>query len=386
MNLFGDFHTICLNKDGEELCGDQVRVSFSNEKIRMVLSDGLGSGVKANILSTLTAEIIINMMREEAPLPDIIETIVGTLPTCKVRKMAYATFTVIEIERKTGRSHIYNFDNPAVLYFHNGASVQFPERVENIGGRKIMITECQLEAGDFIAVVSDGVVHAGLGNIMNFGWSLPNVAKFIEGIYKYHPSSARPLVQRTMGHTRELYGDCPGDDASMVGILLRASRKAMVFTGPPLDEANDAILTQRLMAFDGERIICGGTTANIVATCTGQNVVTDMASLREDVPPIGQLDGIDLVTEGILTLNRTSEWIDQSGGNINNLPEDNNGAYLLTKALLNADEIVFLVGQKVNPFYQNPLLPVSISIRKYLIEKIAGQLRQMNKHISVEFY
>lgn len=386
MDLFGDYHIDRLNKVGEELCGDQVRVLTSDDKIRIVLSDGLGSGVKANILSTLTAEIIIRMMRAEASLPDIFETVVGTLPTCKVRNLAYATSTMIEIDRKTGRFHAYNFDNPAILHFHKGAQVPLAERVETIAGRKISITEGQAETGDFLAALSDGVVFAGPGGILNFDWSLPNIARYIEGIYAFRPTSAKTLVQMTMTHTRELYGGSPSDDASMVGVFLRTSRKAMLFTGPPLDEANDPVIAERLSHFDGERIICGGTSANIVATYLGQIVKNNIVSHQEDIPPMGELAGIDLVTEGILTLNRATELIEKSGGSANNLPADRNGACLLARSLLSADEIVFLVGQKINPYYQNPLLPINFSIRRNLVEKIVAQLRLLNKHISVEFF
>lgn len=386
MNLFGETHVVCLNKAGEELCGDQSRIFISDEKIRIVLSDGLGSGVKANILATLTAEIIANMMKEGAALTDILETIVGTLPTCKVRKLAYATFTVVEIDRETGHFQAYNFDNPALLYFHNGTHVQLPQRTESIGNRKIVLTEGQAAPGDFLAVLSDGVVFAGLGNAMNLGWGIPNIAQYIEDLYQYHPSSAKTLVQLTMAHTRELYGNYPGDDASMVGVLLRTGRKIMVFTGPPLDEGNDSRLAERLMSFNGEKIICGGTTANIVAKHIGKEVKTDMSSRRDDIPPIGSLEGVDLVTEGILTLHRVTEWFEQSGDSIASLPADHNGAFLLAQSLLTADEIVFLVGQRINPFYQNPLLPMSISIRKNIIDKIIQQLTQMGKRISVEYF
>lgn len=160
----------------------------------------------------------------------------------------------------------------------------------------------------------------------------------------------------------------------------------MVFTGPPLDEGNDSRLAERLMSFNGEKIICGGTTANIVAKHIGKEVKTDMSSRRDDIPPIGSLEGVDLVTEGILTLHRVTEWFEQSGDSIASLPADHNGAFLLAQSLLTADEIVFLVGQRINPFYQNPLLPMSISIRKNIIDKIIQQLTQMGKRISVEYF
>lgn len=386
MKFFGDIHTIQLNKHGEELCGDQVRVLTGEDKTRIVLSDGLGSGVKANILSTLTAEIIIKMLQEEAPLKDVMETIAATLPVCKDRKLAYATFSVIEMERESGKFRAYNFDNPSILFFHHGKYQELPSEIEKIGERKVLIHSGRIIADDFLAMVSDGVIYAGLGIALNYNWSLVKIAEFIEKLFIYHPSSARSLVQATMAHTRELYGGQPEDDASMVGMLMRASRTAMVFTGPPLNESDEDGLVERLMSFDGERIVCGGTTGKIVSFFLGENVETDMSTSRENIPPIGYLEGIDLVTEGILTLNKAAEWIDETGGDINRLPVDRNGAVLLARSLLSADEITFLVGQKMNPFYQNPLLPLSVNIRKSLVEKIAAQLTRLNKHVKVEYF
>ena len=190
----------------------------------------------------------------------------------------------------------------------------------------------------------------------------------------------------TTNHLRELYGGQPGDDASMVGLLLRPSRAAMVFTGPPMHEADDQTLVERLMSFSGQRIVCGGTTGNIVAAFTDQKVKTDLTTQRDEIPPIGYLSGIDLLTEGILTLNQAGEWIEQTQGDAAKLPRDDNGAVLLARALLSADEITFLVGQKVNPNYQNPLLPTSMSIRKNLVERLLTQLSKLNKKVLVEYH
>lgn len=386
MTFFADIHTVQLNKAGEELCGDQVRAFTGPEKTRVVLSDGLGSGVKANILATLTAEIIIRMLREDAALRDVVETIAATLPACRERGLAYATFSLVELDRGSGQFRIINFDNPPALFFHNGKWQDLAARGEEIGGRKILIQSGRFAPGDFLALISDGVISAGADAALNPAWSLPKIAEFIENLFLYHPSSARSLVQASMARTRELYGDRPADDASMVGLFLRESRRAVVFTGPPLDKSLDDVLASRVATFDGQRIVCGGTTAKIMSFYLGENVETDLSTSREDVPPMGALEGIDLVTEGILTMNRASEWIEKCGGDANRLPADRNGALLLARSLLDADEITFLVGQNVNPYYQNPALPASVSIRRALVERVSGQLTKLNKHVSVEYF
>lgn len=386
MKAFADIHFASMNKTGEELCGDQVRILRSPGKTRLVLSDGLGSGVKANILACLTTEIITKMLEEGASLNDVVETIVGTLPVCKERHLAYSTFTVVEIDHDTLAFRAYNLDNPPILFFRDGQYTKIPWHTETVLGKKIQTAQGNLKFGDFLAVLSDGIPHAGLGLTYNLGWGIEAIAEFIEDLFKYHPSSAKTIVHMTSVRTLELYGNKPGDDATMVGVFIRPSRSAIVFTGPPLDMADDQMLTDRVVGFQGYRIVCGGTTGTIVADHTNQTVETDISTLEEDIPPIGHLRNVDLVTEGILTMNKACELIETSKGDPALLPHRNNGAVLLARALLESDEINFLVGQKVNPFYQNPLLPTSVSIRKNLVQKIASQLEALNKRVQLEYF
>lgn len=386
MEYFVDIHYRYLSKDHEDLCGDQVRVLHTENKSWAVLSDGIGNGVKANILASLTSDIMIHMLQADVSLKDVIETIVGTLPVSQEFDLAYATFTLIEVDHRDLNFRICNFDNPDVMFFRNGKHTPLSYRTEMIMDRKIQISEGQLQPGDFIAAVSDGVVKAGPGFLYNYEWDLPDITSFIEGCLHETPLETEPVVEKTMLHTSEMCHDQIGDDASMVGLLLRESRAAMVLSGPPLDEQEDDELANRILTFNGTRIICGGTTADIVALRAGFAVQTDNTFVRGTVPPIGFLPGIDLLTEGILTLTATVELLDKAHGNIQLLLAEHNGASMLAQALLHADKILFIVGQKINPFYQNPLLPMSVSIRKNLIEKLAERLINLNKQVTVEFH
>ncbi|MPN46135.1 hypothetical protein SDC9_193718 [bioreactor metagenome] len=193
-------------------------------------------------------------------------------------------------------------------------------------------------------------------------------------------------MDKTVAHTNGLYGQKPSDDATMAGILVRPKQAAILFSGPPMDPAEDSFLADRVLAFEGTRIVCGGTTGNIVGKYSGHMVLTDVDSGRLDIPPMGILPGIDLMTEGIITLTSVLEWIEVTQGNAGLLPKDNSGAVQVARALLNADEITLLVGLKVNPSYQNPDLPPSISIRKNLLEKIADRLTKLKKQVTIEFH
>jgi len=383
--VYFDTHALSLNHHGEELCGDQVKVFRTPEKMIVVLSDGLGSGVKANILARLTTEILVTMFRERVPLQDVLETVFATLPTCKVRLIAYAAFIVVEVELATGRFRAINFDCPPPFLLHAGKIVPLAQREEIICDRKLQHSEGVLELGDFLGVISDGVMYAGMGLTMNFGWGREQIGSYLEHLAKGRPAAAEVVVRRLMEKTRSLYNDEPGDDATLVGILVRKPNRLMVFTGPPVDKNRDEDCVNRLLNFEGRKVVCGGTTGNIVAEHLGEIVRIDLGTLREDVPPIGTLLDIDLMTEGVLTLAKTLRVLKDSGGDRNRVPVDRNGASLLARELLRADEIFFLAGEQVNPYYHNPLLPRNISIRHNLVEQLVEILANCHKNVKIEW-
>ena len=237
-----------------------------------------------------------------------------------------------------------------------------------------------------MVLMSDGVLYAGMGALMNFGWGRDQVGTHLQSLARGPVRSAENLVRSVMRKTNDLYDGAPGDDATLVGILARKPNRLMVFTGPPTDRTQDEELAQRLLHFDGRRAVCGGTTANLVAERLGEIVETDLGTIRESVPPIGWISGVDLVTEGILTMAGTLSLLKQCEGNPLRLPSDRNGAVLLARELLKADSISFVVGEKMNPFYQNPLLPRNISIRHSLVEQLAEVLRSYHRAVTIEWH
>ena len=382
---FFDICHLSLNKKGEELCGDQVKFIKTETKSTIVLSDGLGSGVKASILATLTTEILITMLNADVPLEEVIKTVIGTLPICQVRKIAYATFIIISINHLTNEFKVINFDNPPVLYFKKGRIVKLETKIDKILGKKIQYSEGKLERGDFIGAISDGVLYAGLGDTMNFGWGWDNIAKYMERIFISQATNSRMIIEQVLSETRSLYRDKIGDDATFVGVYVRKPNPVMIFTGPPLDITQDEVYAERLLSFPGRKVICGGTTGNLVANYMGETIEMDIPTMRKDLPPIGKLKEVDLVTEGILTISKATEMIRKCKGDISRLSTDRNGAVLLAREILEGDSIYFLVGQQINEFYQNPLLPKNISIRRNLIEDLVQLLRSQQKEVMVEY-
>jgi hypothetical protein len=382
-----DVYHRSLNMVGEELCGDQVRVLKSGGKTRVVLCDGLGHGVKANILASLSSEIIINMLRESIPLAEVIETIIATLPVDQTLGLAYATNTIIEVDQADLTYKIYNFDNPPILLYRRQKLDMLNFRRISLVDRDIQFAEGQLQRGDLLVGMSDGLLHVGVGGMLNRNWGIEHLAAYIEELFRFLPSNVHVIVEKTIAHTNQLYAGRPADDATMVGVLVRAKQAAILFTGPPLDAAEDAELARRVRSFEGTRIVCGGTTGHIVGRQSGHKGDIDPDSGRLEVPPMGTMPGIDILTEGIFTLTSVLEWLEATQGNIDLLPsKDRSGSVLVAEALLAADEITLLVGLQVNPAYQNPNLPASISIRRNLMEKIADHLTRLGKIVSIEFH
>jgi hypothetical protein len=385
MKAFLDIASDHLNKQGEELCGDKVKVLKTGDRAILVLSDGLGSGVKANILATLTSEILATMLAADVSLEDTIPTVIATLPICQVRGVAYATFTIAEINQQTHRYRIMNFDNPPYFHFRGGhLDVPAPRLIE-IHGHKIRTAEGTLEQGDYLCFLSDGVIHAGMGEEHNLGWGWESVGKYMEDRLLIQARNARDLVRDVLGKTSALYRGNVRDDATALAVHVRDRQVLTVLTGPPLVDTDDEKITQRLFQAEGRKVVCGGTTAKIVARSANVPLRTLYESMRPDIPPVGQMEGIDLVTEGIFTLLKTLEILKEAHGEAAQLPTDENGAVLLARELLRADEILFIVGQCINEYYQNPLLPRTISIRKTLVTELAALLTSFRKETRIEY-
>ena len=370
-----------LHKHGEELCGDNVAISGSSNSVIMALSDGLGSGVKASILSILTTRIAIKMLENDLPINEVVQTLSETLPVCNIRKLAYSTFSIAKFYRD-GVAKIVDFDSPSPILLRDRKVQSWAYDERSIEGKTIREVEVQLKIGDCIIFVSDGVINAGIGGAYPLGWGWDQAARFME--QGAHPKlSAHELAEKIINAVGDLYAGKVGDDVSVVVIKVRQKIAATVLTGPPLDKEKDGALVKRFMSRPGKLIVCGGTTAKIVSRYLGQPMDVDLNTLTPDVPPIARIEGIDLVSEGILTLTKVNEYL-RYGTQKDDIKFRTDGASSLLRMLLDVDHIHFIVGQTVNPAHQNPNLPNQLRIRLTVIREIIDELRKRGKEISIE--
>ena len=388
-DLCADIGYKSINHVGEELCGDHVDVVEENENSTViVLADGLGSGVKASILSTLTAKIISTMMAAGLPIEECVSTIAATLPVCSLRGVAYSTFTIIHLLNNE-LAEIIQYDNPHVILIRNFANYDYPKIEMNIGGKKIYKSTIKLEEDDVFIAMSDGCPHAGLGGLYNFGWKREEIADYmlalVAGGY-----TAKNLSTMLVDECNRLYGNKPGDDTTACVVKIRKREPMNILFGPPSnrDDAN------RMMALffskEGKHIICGGTTSSIAARYLGKPVRASLSFERSDVPPIAEIEGVDLVTEGVITMNKVIQYAkDYLGENALydewNFKKD--GASRISRLLFEeATDINFYVGRAINPAHQNPDLPINFNIKMNLVEELTDALKKMGKRIKVSYF
>lgn len=382
MRLYYEWGTKQLRKHGEELCGDNVSIARHSDYITLALSDGLGSGVKANILSILTTRIVMHLMENGLPLSEVVETLGQTLPVCEVRKLAYSTFAIGQFFRD-GRARIVEFDTPSFVLLRQRKFVSVPCGERQIEGKSIREFDLQLKIGDWLVFVSDGVINAGIGGLYPLGWGLDQAVKFLEK--HSHPDlSARELAGKLAQAVEDLYCGKPGDDVSVAVIKVRHKLMATFLTGPPVNKEDDEEIVKRFKQRTGFLAVCGGTTAKIVARYLGGRPLdVDLATMKPDVPPLAKLEGIDLTTEGILTLSRANDLL-RSGANKETVKFSTDGASALIRLCLDVDHIHFIVGLSVNPAHQNPELPRQLGMKLVVVREIADELRRRGKEVSIE--
>lgn len=388
-DLCADIGYKSINHYGEQLCGDHVDIVEQNEDSTViVLADGLGSGVKASILSTLTSKIISTMMAAGLPIEECVSTIAATLPICSERGVAYSTFTIINL-RNNQTAEVIQYDNPQVILIREGVNYDYPKTEMNIGGKAIFKSLIKLRENDIFIAMSDGCPHAGIGDAYNFGWKREDIIDFMEILVPVG-YTAKNLSTMLVDECNKLYGNKPGDDATACVVKIRKREPMNLLFGPPSNRDDCSRMMSLFFSKAGKHIICGGTTSTIAAKYLRKPVKASLNFEKSDIPPIAKIEGVDLVTEGVITVNRVLEYAKDYIGE-NKLYEDWNfkkdGASLISRLLFEeATDINFYVGKAINPAHQNPDLPINFSIKMNLVKELSKCLKQMGKRIKVSYF
>ncbi len=374
-----------VNKNGEELCGDNVAIKVSGDYTTVVLADGLGSGVKANILSILTSKILCTMVSCDIPFYDCVETIIQSLPVCKVREVAYSTFSVIHVNNQ-GEGYLLEFDNPEAIYYKDGKCIDLEREQMDILGKKVYKSNLKMGVDDVVMVMSDGTIHAGIGMLLNFGWQRKEIMDYMTKSIK-STMSARCIANVLTSACNDLYLDKPGDDTTVASVKLRKKQVVDIMVGPPVDKANDELYVTQFLSGDGKKVVCGGTSSQIVARYLQKDIKTSFDFPDKDIPPIGYIDGIDLTTEGVITIRRLLELSNKYLTPSDLTPKffmKKDGASLLADMLFEqATHINFYVGLSVNIAHQG--LPIDTTMKLKLVESLSKNLQLMGKKINIQY-
>jgi hypothetical protein len=379
------------NYEGERICGDTFLSRRIREENRIVavLSDGMGHGVKANMLSTLTATMAINFTEEHKEINRIAEIIMNTLPVCSERQMSYSTFSIIDIEID-GETRILEYDNPQTLimrgnkFFDPGWNCIILDSDKN-SGKELRSCTFKHEKEDRIIICSDGITQSGLGSSKYlFGWGSENLENYVQELILHDQViSAMHLAAKVvnMAHINDIYH--AKDDSSCAVVYFREPRKLLICTGPPYEEVNDVVLGDAVRSFDGKKILCGATTSDIVARELGLKIEDSFEFDDPDLPPVSFMQGIDLITEGILTLGKVNEILKNYSGNYK---PGKGPADQIVRLLLECDEIHFIIGTRINIAHQDPSLPVELEIRRTVAKRIARLLEEkFLKEVKIKF-
>jgi len=371
-----------INHEGEKICGDVFlsrRIPEEN-RVLCVLSDGMGHGVRANVLATLTATISLNFSIEHKDANALAGIIMKALPVCSERKISYATYTIIDISMDTDTVSVLEFDNPQTLILR-GNTIYQPEwthvkyKGDSKDKRVMDLKKCLFvpRIEDRIVFCSDGIVQSGLGKGMTMGWGRNDCIQFVRNIVEAKPYiSATDLAERVVKRAAANDLFKPKDDLTCGVVYFREARKTMLCTGPPFNHEQDKEFAAILNNFDGKKIISGATTTEIIARELGRTV-TNEERTDFSLPPSSKMDRIDLVTEGVLTLSKVTHLLNNVNPNAN-MQFGAGPADQICKMLLGTDEIYILVGTKINEDHHDPTLPVEIEFRKHLIQRLSKVL------------
>ena len=373
-----------LNKHDEKLCGDFFRSFENNGKKVFVLSDGLGSGVKANILSTLTATILGTMLSRGIPLDECISTVATTLPVCRQRKLAYSTFTVLQIEHRM--AYLVQYCNPPVILLRQGRNVNYPHDIHFIGEKEILESHIPIATGDILILTSDGVANAGVGKLAPNGWQREELIAFLERL-DTAKMSASHIAAQIVDCCRTLSEESLDDDASVLVVKLRERSVVNILAGPPENREDDNRVLKLFFAKEGLRVVCGGTTAQAVSKFQGKPLTVIEESDTPEIPAMYRMENVDYVTEGVITLKKVLELCrrhltDPLG--LLELRRKKDAASVLALLLIEtATDVNIYFGMAANEAHEGTEFDFQVKLS--LIRQLEECLRQMDKNVKISF-
>lgn len=386
MRYFIEYDSFSLAAANEEVCGDTIAITREPNRFLAVVSDGIGTGITASVSSILTSQILIRTLLAHVPLQSSAELLIRTLPLHASSKTPYATFSIVDINRLTNVTTITNYGNPPVLLFRKSRYVPLTSFAVAKNTTPWQQYSLQLESFDTLFLMTDGFPGSTTDTYLDGGLTLQSLSRHIESQLLLTNGNATSLKRDLLQWANT---PCLGklyDDASCLILRLNPSRELTLMTGPPSSPSLDKVVVDRFLSSHGRKIICGGTTSEIVSLHTGSIVHILPQTGTSAIPPYGRMDGVDLVTEGLLTLMHVVEYIATCNGLSAHLPKAENAATAIAKELLKANIITFLLGNAHNTSYSSNVRVSSRTLRHPLVHQLAHLLTALGKEVYIETF
>jgi len=367
------------SKHDGNVCGDVVLCDRDAHATLLIVCDGIGSGIRANIAATLCAARLRTLIQDEFSLRHAVSEVAKTMEQAKQDAATYCAFTAARI-LNDGSMTALSYEIPAPLLFSSQNAVPLPTRSFTFGKALLLETHCLLQPGEAILLISDGITQAGIGTRFHQAWGVEGVARFLNQ-HPPSPETMEELPGRMIQEATRLGDGGTTDDMSVLLAQCRLSKDLTIFTGPPTDPHQDHNVVKRFMDSTGWKAICGGTTARIVSDFLGKPLILDKTAKSLIAPPSHKLEGIDLLTEGALTLNQVYNILDADPSTF----EEESGVTQLFHFMHTADRVHFIVGGSLNPathhisFKQRGVLP-----RATIVPLLADKLRAQGKRVIIE--
>lgn len=356
----------------------------------LTLVHGRGSGIQANVTASVISSMIVNYAAHDAPIGHATRSVLNTFGGRGNR--TDASFAVADI-RPDGTVGIAEYETPRFLFFRAGALYDGPDiRSEQLSITTGADTRHTIRLNQFEALPEDrllfftkGVIRSGSGTLrLPEGWMRTGLSAAVAEILNRDPHiSARELATAVVNRAEANDLFVPKSDLSCISVYFRQPRRLLLCSGPPFNETNDRTLAERVKTWDGTAIICGGTTAAIVARELRREISVNLKRDISGLPPTSTMPGVDLITEGVLTLARVKSLLEQtSSSELTGQGTD----FDLARILLGHDRIEFVVGTRINPQHQDPALPVELELRRNVIKEIARLLEtKFLKEVRIEY-
>ena len=385
MKYFVDFAYGSLFKYKEELCGDKVEFYSDDDIFVMALADGLGSGVKANILATLTSKIGVTMLKEKMKLDDVVETISRTLPISPTLNIAYSTFTLIRVDQG-GMAYIAEFDNPSVIFLRGGDFLKLHWNERIIYKKRIRETSIQLKHNDNLILISDGYKFAGKNGNWIKPWTYEDTCHYIKKCY-LKEMNAKEMTNNILDLFNELYYYEPVDDTTVATLKIIRDKKVVLLSGPPVDKSRDSEIVNKFKNARGKKIICGGTTARIVSREL-KKIYKPGKIVDKDIPPVGYIEGVDLVTEGVITLQKATSILEHilNTTDYEVLYKEDGSSKLAKMLYEDSLHIKLMVGKSVNQTNQILELSNKLSNKVDILNHLKDVLIKLGKIVDIEYF